>query len=709
MNIINNLKKIANILETMKLYSYAVDVDKVIKSAQDEMQPGSDEAKELEQKDQQIIERMLQILGLPAGYTNINRIREEYRRKHFDLWRIIRSFLVSQKNAAGSGMPIEEYKKVYDSTQVRVNQLRKELRDLHDSMAVLEEKLAPTTGVVSPEEKAALKEEVKKNEEEFADLDNELYKAEQEYNRKIDMESSEEEKQKYLDKINELKSRIKKRTEEGILFDGTLDIMELSRLKYKIDLMNRRAAKLNLEPMQIVYTMSDEEKDHLGRPMYFAKVRGRMPQLEGWKLIGVIDHMSTGNALRSIDGEDISSRYMNALSSTCDECDVKHSRNQTMILQNTSGETKIIGKRKPKHIQQGETIQVGSACLSDFINKASIAMWLEWAKMEKELVEGRGDPGVEISLFIAMAAEEILHGGFKSAKMLEQSTVSKANGRYMDFVSPPTSMSRQEVEALKPSEKAIRLANDTIEWAKNLEPTNNYLRTIKTILSEPFLKSKDFYRYMGFAASAVDAYMRSKGKQEAVGGGEKGEFKATLLYGGTSRDGTPSYTFKDGGGNLIIVEGKLDESKLRKGNTYKILGTVTRSGISRNGNPYKIVSNAEVGKLSEADKATDEKPGTPYVGEVKTNGTFDLVFADRRESETSFGTKTSYIFKERGTNKTVFVNEGDYLSKWLQESDSEGNYNDFDRGAAYRITAYVAKQQNNYTVMNRVKNIQKVQ
>jgi len=701
MDILIKLKKIANTLDEMKLHSYAQTVDDVTNNVEQEVNPGADAEKDLAQKDQQIIERMLEILELPVGYTNINRIREEYRRKHFELWRMIRNILISQKNMVGS----PEYKEMYEKGRVRVAQLRKELGDMHDSMVVLEERLAPVSGVVSPEEKEALKAEVLKNEEEMQDLDNELIEAENEYRRSIDDYSTEEEKQKALDRLNDLRSRVKKRTEEGMLFDGTLDIMELSRLKYKIDKMNKKAEKLGLPPMQIVYTMSEDEKDDKSRPMYYAKVRGQMPQLDGWKLSGVIDHMSTGNALRSIDGEDIPDKYMGALSSTCDECDVKHSRNQTMILKNISGEDKIIGKKRKKEIKPGETIQVGSACLSDFINKASISMWLEWAKMEKELFEGRGESGIEISLFVAMVADEILGNGYLKASTGERSTASQANGRYNAFIMPPQYMKKEEIDALKPSDKAIQLAQETMEWAKNLEATNTYQQTVKTLFNESFLRPKDFYRYMGFVASAVDAYMRSKSKLEKAQSGEgKVEVKATLLYGSVNNYGVQSYTFKDAEGVLVIVEGKLDESQLRKGNAYTVSGNVEKEGISRNSNKYKVLSNAEVVPLGEGEKVEGDKPGTPYVGEVKKNGTFDLRFANVKSSD--YG--RSFIFTDVKTGNRVYINDGDYVSKWLDAINDEGGYNNFIAGNVYRITAYVNKQQNNYTVMNRVKNIQEI-
>ncbi len=151
----------------------------------------------------------------------------------------------------------------------------------------------------------------------------------------------------------------------------------LSNVQEKITKLNRRAAKLGVDPVVLV-TGSEEEvvvKTHeitgirTYRTYVNIYVTGTTPKLNGWKLAAVLTGIDADDGLvtlvSTVPGETVDTRFRTTDPRNCEHCKKSRKRSETFVCINDDGTQK----------------QIGRQCLADFLGGAdphSIAKWAEY-------------------------------------------------------------------------------------------------------------------------------------------------------------------------------------------------------------------------------------------------------------------------------------------------------------------------------------------
>ena len=136
-------------------------------------------------------------------------------------------------------------------------------------------------------------------------------------------------------------------------------------VREKISRINRRAAKLQMQPVTMTETGRRETRVTRQRENVYGetvgvtaefiefRIEGEAPRIKGWDLLAAIDHRDGFPAILPISGEDIPADQRER-GPVCDHCAHNRRRVQTYVLRETD---------------TGRVVTVGSSCISDFIGK----------------------------------------------------------------------------------------------------------------------------------------------------------------------------------------------------------------------------------------------------------------------------------------------------------------------------------------------------
>lgn len=297
----------------------------------------------------------------------------------------------------------------------------------------------------------------------------------------------------------------------------------LPELQAKLDKLNKRAAKLGLEPI----TLRTGEKSTQEHPYYKGTyydavevfVEGNAPTLAGWQFVATLEHDENGTLIRRIPTftEEIDlSQYRTASPDHCDQCGYRRRRNDTYVVAHESGETK----------------QVGSNCLKDFIgseNPQAIARFLqdvrdfiEGCGREGGFVGDRITPRYDLNDFMGTAAAVVRENGYVSRRQAEEQqrerTSDLVRSDYFNRLERKSFNGEQYWTTVTDAD--IELAEKAIAWVQALtekDLESDYLYNLFTVCKSGTLTARQF----GIAASAITAYQRAEGVDEFLA--EKGE------------------------------------------------------------------------------------------------------------------------------------------------------------------------------------------
>lgn len=346
---------------------------------------------------------------------------------------------------------------------------------------------------------------------------------------------------------------------------GRVDEVE-SRIKK----LNRRASKLHLPALthkvglEYTVTVTANGRKYL-YPAVDVVVDGELPVLAGWAIVGVVDHATMGgNLVHTIatDSDEIMANYRHARSD-CDHCNTYRQRNKTIVVNDGN-----------------KIMQVGSSCVIDFLGSKEAAAALGHlqgvAALEDEFGGGDESSGVYggyaapvlIDFLVRVAASIRLDGWHP-----------KSGGEYRS-----TAVAAQSDKPCKPSltDDDRDIAEAAREWARTLEPTDNFEHNLKVVASVDHV-TKD-----GLCAYMVEGYLRHVGKVAADAAREKlpqsnehigdpaakARIELTLTYvrmSNYANDFGVQYwvAFADEAGNII---------KWRTGNPHSLLGDEPETG-----------------------------------------------------------------------------------------------------------------------------------
>lgn len=394
----------------------------------------------------------------------------------------------------------------------------------------------------------------------------------------------------------------------------SLSIYSLERFESKLNTLNKKAAKIGIDPITVENVEKTFEKrlNNLGELVeVFAHwtVEVNLPEdiiafPGGWQLVGVIDH--TENIVKSVPGYNdvILTPYVER-GAVCDHCHTSRDRNETFI---------VVG-------EEGPFLQVGRSCLGDLLG-ISPARALGQVEIIKEaldedewLGEKGGREGHGLEVFLSHVAACIRTAGWRSrssAGFGETATADQAasnifneEDKRKDRYGQPLWFDRTEADK--------QLAKDTVAWLKGLEERsglNDYLSNLRQIGQNDYVTHKS----LGYAASAINAYLKEreveiKRAAERQGKPESGylgvekqrlTFKEVRLVKSYGFDTEWGYSFihrfLDYNGNVIVWKTgtELDQDSL-----YDLTATVKAHEKYRD-EKQTVVTRAKVVKLEEA-------------------------------------------------------------------------------------------------------------
>lgn len=367
--------------------------------------------------------------------------------------------------------------------------------------------------------------------------------------------------------------------------NGVYDIptVMFPAINERIEELNRRGEKLGLENLLGMQTIQkrivkDGEEEH---ERAIVRLTGEAPRLDGWALIAVLQHDPEAERpfFRAVPGNVVPEQYRQADPENCDHCHTIRQRKDTYIVQH----------------QDGRTMQVGSSCLRDFLGHQSPAVLLAWAEMADDLDRfvqdaesddapddgGMGGYGIRYDYlplhpYMCHVAHIMKRDGWVSKGKAEQtgmlSTAASAFHNMRD-------LRKKLSHATPPTAADAELAKAAIEWAREIDPTNDYLLNINTLANMTNIP----FNMQGFAASMIAAYQRATEKERTAAAqkaasrhvgtvGKREEFGPLTLLGITFIESvwgcTSLHRFADQDGNLLVwfaSSETLEEGKVYQG------------------------------------------------------------------------------------------------------------------------------------------------
>ena len=236
-------------------------------------------------------------------------------------------------------------------------------------------------------------------------------------------------------------------------------------------------------------------------------------KINGWKFIASIDHLNTGNIVKSaVSNITLPEKYRTAKNTTCDHCHTSRYRKQTYIVYNEN--TK-------------EFKQVGSSCLKVYtgLDVASVVAFSDLyntvsnynGSSEGWDYDGLGgffasDKSISVLRTVCMAYDLVNIFGYEKKGTGKKSTVGRVidTEDYLDGYMAKYQPKKYrelaqtfETKGLKfYSENSMNKAKEIIKYVLSQKVTNDYMNNMHVILSNDWAHKK----YRGFIVSAVAVY-----------------------------------------------------------------------------------------------------------------------------------------------------------------------------------------------------------
>ncbi len=140
------------------------------------------------------------------------------------------------------------------------------------------------------------------------------------------------------------------------LATGKLSDRGLWYLQAQVQEMNKKAAKLKLDPMTVTVTTTEKCERRADNgcirtyEMHTVEVTGVVPVIDGWMVVGKIEFTEAGNFVSSAPGIELDPAYRSC-DNGCQHCNTKRQRNDLVVIRH----------------EDGREMKVGRNCLADFI------------------------------------------------------------------------------------------------------------------------------------------------------------------------------------------------------------------------------------------------------------------------------------------------------------------------------------------------------
>ena len=276
----------------------------------------------------------------------------------------------------------------------------------------------------------------------------------------------------------------------------------IPRLEEKLAKLNRRAAKLGLEPFVLTilkdFTKLMGEKGSEVLVDYVeATLTGPIIKINGWEFIAKLELSDSGVVVYNINpGVEIPASIKQD-AGECEHCHSARQRKDTFVLRHDSGEFK----------------QVGRQCLKDYLGyHGTPEQILMLAQISYEVHNCNEPDEVDLmsagtyrlpgKTFIVYSCAACRLYGYKNRAMVEESfhpVMTTGDAAWVSYVSKTPDELRKSI-----TEEDQKQASDVCKWINALPGNNDYENNLKVLLN-------DGVSYFGrnILASAVPSYIRS--------------------------------------------------------------------------------------------------------------------------------------------------------------------------------------------------------
>lgn len=384
-------------------------------------------------------------------------------------------------------------------------------------------------------------------------------------------------------------------------------------LKAEIAEINKRAAKLGVEPVNLIEHGTEvvKRKNKVGVEYdftyYLFEVEGGTPKFAGWSLVAVVERLGDENIVRCVPGQTCPVEYRTT-DDRCDHCLTQRRRKEVFVLRHEDG----------KHAQ------VGRSCIVDFLGGKSPESILAWAELIFALEDQCGEAQDEfwgcnglrytpsIDEYLATVAICIRKMGWVSAKMAQDEGREGTQTSYLAWrVCVDSSKYMQELireNDLHVEGRDVELAAKALEWGKALPTTgNDYEFNLGVACRAGIVQ----HNTRGVIASVISAYQRHLDRAEElnikarepsldehVGALKERRGFTVTVKAMRSFDGMYGVKtlvrMKDAEGRTLIWWSSGDPEWLNVDETYEITGTIKEHG-EYNGRKQTVLSRVVAG------------------------------------------------------------------------------------------------------------------
>jgi ribosomal protein L36 len=386
----------------------------------------------------------------------------------------------------------------------------------------------------------------------------------------------------------------------------------LDELREAVAKLSKRAKKISGASIEMSETFHHTEtrtrKNAWGEGVEWAlrffsvTITGEAPKINGWRFVSALHFTPGGNVLvMTVPGEEIPAKYRKA-TQKCEHCKTDRRRGKVYVLRS----------------DKGRTMQVGSACLVDFLGHKDPHAVAEWATTFSDLAKQAGSLEEEdagwgggswgessdpLWAYLAWVALVIRTEGWVSSTEARNSATKQPTASLArTLMDPDPQWDKQFLDAWvrkygpenrTPSNADKALVAQVKEWAQGAlqksKVDNDYLHNLQVIAKEESVTPKT----RGLAASMISAYKRAHAQElerkregersnEHVGKeGERAVFEVTVdAIIDISNDFGPKYLIRmsDPAGNSLVWFYSGSKQALAQGESYRIKGTVKEHG-----------------------------------------------------------------------------------------------------------------------------------
>jgi len=294
-----------------------------------------------------------------------------------------------------------------------------------------------------------------------------------------------------------------------IIATGSLSGRSLSKLRDKVDKMNKRAARLGMEEM-VITILGEEAVKRIGPSgleyttwAHRVEVAGCAPRINGWEVIARIEFTEAGNLVHCAPGiGNLDCKYRNA-GNICEHCNKNRRRNDLIVIRHSDGCEKSVGR----------------SCLADYIRTDDAESLLAYAGFISEPVisdydedyrDGRAQPIESVITVIEAASICIRKLGWIPGSAAYGNDAAPTKNEVFSLLYPPKGIEDRrawtrwiENNDLTVTDYDKDLAAKVLSWAQSLEPKqSDYLANLKVLAQTEYVKSDKF----GYIVSMIPAY-----------------------------------------------------------------------------------------------------------------------------------------------------------------------------------------------------------